>query len=324
MSAIASNPGVIDESKENLSLTQIAFLRFRRDKAAMFALGFVGVFVFLAITANVFGWITHQDPYLFNEDVINLDNGGTPIGKFGGISSMHWFGVEPGTGRDLFMRFVHGARTSLIIAFASTIGTILLGTFIGLIAGYFGGLIEKVVGRVIDFILTFPFLLFVIAATPVLENSLERFGIEQSPTFRIITIISIFVFFGWTGTARLVRGQVLSLKEREFIDAARVAGASKWHIIFKEILPNLSGPILVISTLALPSYVTAEAVLSYLNVGVIAPTPSWGATVLRSTPYFEANPTYMLIPAVSLTLLVLSFNLFGDGIRDAFDPKGQK
>ena len=310
--------------QENLSLTQIAWRRFKRDKAAMFALGIVGIFIFLAIFANVFGWITHQDPYLFNEDAINLDAGGVPIGPRSGQSMQHWLGVEPGTGRDLFMRFVHGARTSLVIAFASTVGTISIGTFIGLITGYFGGWVERVVGRVIDFILAFPFLLFVIAATPIIENAFTRLGIEQSPTFRIITIIGIFVLFGWTGTARLVRGQVLSLKEKEFVEAARLAGAGKWHIMFKQILPNLTGPILVIASLALPAYVTAEAILSFLNVGVIAPTASWGATVLRSTSFFQANPFYMLVPAASLTILVLSFNLFGDGVRDAFDPKGSR
>lgn len=309
---------------QNLSLTQIAWHRFKQDKAALFALGVVGVFVFLAVFANVFGWITHQDPYLFNEDAINLDAGGIPLGRLSGQGAQHWLGVEPGTGRDLFMRFVHGARTSLVIAFVSTIGTITIGTFVGLVAGYFGGWVEKIIGRLIDFILAFPFLLFVIAATPIIENAFTRLGIEQSPTFRIITIIGIFVFFGWTGTARLVRGQVLSIKEKEFIDAARVSGAGKWHIIFKEILPNLTGPIFVVASLALPAYVTAEAVLSYLNVGVIAPTASWGATVLRSTSFFQVNPFYMLVPAVSLTVLVLSFNLFGDGVRDAFDPKSRK
>jgi peptide/nickel transport system permease protein len=310
--------------QENLSLTQIAWRRFKRDKAAMFALGIVGIFIFLAIFANVFGWITHQDPYLFNEDAINLDAGGVPIGPRSGQSMQHWLGVEPGTGRDLFMRFVHGARTSLVIAFISCTGTIVLGTVIGLIAGYFGGWVERIVGRIIDFILAFPFLLFVIAATPVLENAFVRFGVEQTPNFRITTIIGIFIFFGWTGTARLVRGQVLTLKEKEFIEAARLAGASKWHIMFRQILPNLSGPILVIASLALPGYVTAEAVLSYLNVGVIAPTSSWGATVLRSTSYFQVNPFYMIVPAASLTILVLAFNLFGDGVRDAFDPKGSR
>ena len=309
---------------QNLSLTQIAWHRFKQDKAALFALGVVGIFVFLAVFANVFGWITHQDPYLFNEDAINLDAGGIPLGRLSGQGAQHWLGVEPGTGRDLFMRFVHGARTSLVIAFVSTIGTITIGTFVGLVAGYFGGWVEKIIGRLIDFILAFPFLLFVIAATPIIENAFTRLGIEQSPTFRIITIIGIFVFFGWTGTARLVRGQVLSIKEKEFIDAARVSGADKWHIIFKEILPNLTGPIFVVASLALPAYVTAEAVLSYLNVGVIAPTASWGATVLRSTSFFQVNPFYMLVPAVSLTVLVLSFNLFGDGVRDAFDPKSRK
>lgn len=309
---------------QNLSLTQIAWHRFKQDKAALFALGVVGIFVFLAVFANVFGWITHQDPYLFNEDAINLDAGGIPLGRLSGQGAQHWLGVEPGTGRDLFMRFVHGARTSLVIAFVSTIGTITIGTFVGLVAGYFGGWVEKIIGRLIDFILAFPFLLFVIAATPIIENAFTRLGIEQSPTFRIITIIGIFVFFGWTGTARLVRGQVLSIKEKEFIDAARVSGAGKWHIIFKEILPNLTGPIFVVASLALPAYVTAEAVLSYLNVGVIAPTASWGATVLRSTSFFQVNPFYMLVPAVSLTVLVLSFNLFGDGVRDAFDPKSRK
>ena len=200
-----------------------------------------------------------------NSDAIDLENSGFPKGAWGGISSEHRFGVEPGTGRDLFMRFVYGARTSLSISFSATVLTITFGTIIGLIAGYFGGWAERIISRVIDFMLSFPSLLFIIAVTPVLENSLYRFGIEQSSELRVIIIICVLAFFGWTFSARLVRGQVLSLKEREFIDAARIAGASKWHIIFKEILPSLSGPLLVSASLALPGYVTAEAALSYLS-----------------------------------------------------------
>ena len=311
-------------STNSSSLTQIAFRRFRRDRVSLAALTVVSIFILLAIFANIFGWITHQDAYKFNEDAINLDAGGIPIGPFSGASVKHWLGVEPGTGRDLFMRFVHGARTSLVIAFLSTLGTITLGTLIGMLAGYFGGLLEKIIGRLIDFILAFPFLLFVIAATPILENAITRLGVEQTPTYRIATIVGIFVFFGWTGTARVIRGQVLALKEREFIDGAKLAGASNTYILFRQILPNLSGPLVVLASLSLPGYVTAEAILSFLNVGVVAPTASWGATVLRSTSYFQINPFYMLVPAVSLTLLVLSFNLLGDGVRDAFDPKGVK
>ena len=309
---------------KSASLTKIALRRFFKEKISVVALLVVLFFIFLAIFANAFGWITNQDPYKFNEDAINLDAGGIPIGPFSGASSKHWLGVEPGTGRDLFMRFVHGARTSLVIAFISTIGTICLGTLIGLISGYFGGWIERVISRLIDFILAFPFLLFVIAATPILENALTRLGIEQTPNYRIATIILIFVFFGWTGTARVIRGQVFALKEKEFIDAAKLAGASSTFIIFRQILPNLAGPIVVLGSLSLPGYVTAEAVLSFLNVGVVAPTASWGATVLRSTSYFQVNPFYMLVPAISLTVLVLAFNLLGDGVRDAFDPKGVK
>jgi peptide/nickel transport system permease protein len=222
------------------------------------------------------------------------------------------------------MRFVHGARTSLVIAITATVLTTTIGTTIGLIAGYFGGWAERIVSRVIDFMLSFPSLLFIIASTPVLENSLSRFGLQQSSNLRIVIIISVLTLFGWTFPARLIRGQVLSLKEREFIDAARIAGAGKWHIIFRQILPNLSGPLLVTASLSLPGYVTAEAALSYLNVGVLPPTADWGATVLRSASYYQVLPTYMLIPGVALLLLVLSFNLFGDSVRDAFDPKSNR
>lgn len=309
--------------QKSASLASLAFRRLRRDRGAMFALGVVSIFVLLAIFAPLFTLITHQDPYTLNSDAIDLENSGFPKGAWGGISSEHWFGVEPGTGRDLFMRFVYGARTSLSISFSATVLTITFGTIIGLIAGYFGGWAERIISRVIDFMLSFPSLLFIIAVTPVLENSLSRFGIEQSSELRVIIIICVLAFFGWTFSARLVRGQVLSLKEREFIDAARIAGASKWHIIFKEILPSLSGPLLVSASLALPGYVTAEAALSYLNVGVLPPTADWGATVLRSASYYQVLPTYMAIPGLALLLLVLSFNLFGDGVRDAFDPKSK-
>ena len=313
-----------EANEQSASLTVLAFRSLRKDKAAIFAFTIVSVFLFLAIFADAFSLITHLNPYTLNDKVIDLENGGFPKGAWGGISSAHWFGVEPGTGRDLFMRFVHGARTSLVIAFTATILTTTIGTTIGLVAGYFGGWIEKVVSRVIDFMLSFPSLLFIIASTPVLENSLTRFGIQQSSNLRVIIIISVLTLFGWTFPARLVRGQVLSLKEREFIDAARIAGASKWHIIFRQILPNLSGPLLVTASLALPGYVTAEAALSYLNVGVLPPTADWGATVLRSASYYQVLPTYMLIPGVALLLLVLSFNLLGDGVRDAFDPKSNR
>jgi peptide/nickel transport system permease protein len=250
--------------------------------------------------------------------------GALPIGKLGGVSGDHWFGVEPQTGRDLFLRFVYGARTSLSIALAATFVATVIGVVIGLVSGFFGGKIDQFLSRLMEIVLAFPSILFALAITPVLEDVLIGRGLQAGNGTRIPVIIMVLATFGWPYIARIVRGQVISLREREFVDAARALGASKFHLIFKQILPNLWAPILVTIALNIPTMITAEAALTFLGAGVMAPLSDWGAMLLSSVAFYEVDPMYTAIPGFALFFLVLAFNLLGDSVRDALDPKSSR
>ncbi len=303
------------------SLSQIAWTRLRRDKVAMVSLGTVLFYIIVAALAPVVTKLVGVDPYSFNQspDVIS-DAGGLPVGRLGGISADHPLGVEPLTGRDLFARLLYGARTSLLIAFLGTLVTTLLGTTIGIIAGYSKGFLDTVLGRLMDLTLAFPVLLILLAMSQPLVQRLEAMGLPDNPA-RITFIILVLSLFGWPYLARIIRGQVLSLREREFVESAVSMGAGTPRILFREILPNLWAPILVYSTLALPTFIAAEAALSFLGVGLLPPAPQFGAMLADSVRYFTVVPTYLFIPGTALFILVLSFNLFGDAVRDALDPR---
>ena len=242
----------------------------------------------------------------------------------GGVSGAHWFGVEPRTGRDVFLRFVFGARTSLIIALASTAVATILGVVIGLVSGFFGVKTDLILSRTMEIVLSFPSILFALAVMPVLENVFQSWGLPEGNGTRIPVMIFILAMFGWPYIGRIVRGQVISLREREFIEAARALGASRMHLIFREILPNLWAPILVTVALNIPTYITAEAALTFLGAGVIDPTSDWGAMLLASVPFYSVDPMFTFIPGFALFMLVLSFSLFGDSIRDALDPRSSR
>lgn len=305
---------------EGRSLGQIAWLRLKRDRVAMISLGLVIIFLLVAILADVLAAIEGQNPLKFNPATLDFDKGSLPRGAFGGVSSAHWLGVEPTTGRDLFARLVFGARTSLLVALTSTALSVGLGSLFGVMAGFFGGKVDSFISRSMDLILAFPQLLLLIALTPVAIDRLATVHISGSSA-HLVYLITVIGFFGWPYFGRIIRGQTLSLREREFIDASRSLGATNSHILFKQLLPNLVAPILVYSTLIIPTYISLEAALSYLGVGVVEPTPSWGKMLNDSVNYSFADPTYLLIPGVCLFGLVLAFNLFGDGLRDALDPK---
>jgi ABC-type dipeptide/oligopeptide/nickel transport system permease subunit len=300
---------------EGRSLGQIAWLRLRRDRVAMAS----GIFVLLLILVASLGPFLVQNPTIYHPTLINSTLQG-PNGAFGGISAAHPLGVEPQTGRDMLARVVDGAWVSLLIGFLSTVLAVVIGVFFGLIAGYFGGWLDTLIGRLMDVFLAFPLLVFALALVGVIPTT--AFGLSGN-TLRISILIFIIGFFSWPYMGRIIRGQVLSMREREFVDAARSLGARPGYILFRELLPNLVAPIIVYSTLLMPTNILFEAALSYLGVGLYAPTPTWGGMLSDAVQnqYFQIDPEFMLVPGLAIFITVMAFNLFGDGLRDALDPR---
>ena len=286
----------------------------------MVCLGIVIAMYAVAILAPVITGFMNLDPYSFDGAAIS-DNGGAPVLPNGGISLKHPFGVEWGTGRDQFAQLLYGLRISLLIATTATLITTVLGVVIGIIAGYSGGRTDAFLARLMDLILCFPFILIILALSGAFTQRLTQIGVPEGNPSRILYLILVLSFFGWPYPARLVRGQVISLREREFVEAAIAMGAGTRRILFGEILPNLWAPIIVYATLTLPAYIGTEAAISFLGVGVLPPMTSFGAMLAQSVSYFQVAPTYLFIPGLILVTLVVSFNLFGDALRDALDPK---
>jgi peptide/nickel transport system permease protein len=246
-----------------------------------------------------------------------------PIGPFGGASGSHWLGVTPVLGQDVFAGLLYGARTSLIIASLATLLSLVLGVSLGLVAGYSRGWRDSLIARTMDMLLAFPTLLFSIALLSVFSIVPSFAGLSGVP-LRFAVIIFVLGFFGFPYIGRIVRGQVLSLREKEFVDAARSLGASNSRIMSREMMPNLIGPIVVYTTLTIPIYILGEAGLSFLGVGVTYPTASWGQMLSDAGNYFQIDPFYLIVPGITIFAAVLSFNLFGDGLRDALDPKSTR
>jgi peptide/nickel transport system permease protein len=314
-----------DEARaiEGRSISRIAWNRIRRDKVALASLAAIVILVLVAVFAPLLSNLAGYPPNEFNNDEPGVLDPTTflPAGSFGGVSSDHWFGVEPGFARDVFSRVVHGARVSLVIALLATFVAVGVGTVMGMLAGYFGGWVDTAISRVMDILLAFPQLLLIIAITPVIDDRLAAWGLGNGNTTRVFTLVCIIGFFQWPYLARIVRGQTLSLREREFVEASRSLGAGRSHIIFKQVMPNLLATVLVYATLIIPTNITTEAALSFLGVGVREPTPSWGNMLAVSLKYYRADPWFMLFPGIALFLTVLAFNLLGDTVRDALDPK---
>jgi len=306
------------------SPARIAWMRFRRDRVGVAAAIVVGFFGLVAIFAPAIGWVYGRDPYTtygLNHPGL-LTPSGLPAGSHGGMGSRYWLGLEPGLGRDVFMQLVYGARTSLFIAVTISLITSVIGVIFGVVTAYLGGRWDRIGGRVIDLFLVFPGLLLIIALTPILNDRFVAPDEETPVWLRFATVIILFSAFGWTFQARLIRGEVLSLREREFVDAARMSGASTWRIVHKELLPNLWSPILVTFSIAVPGVVAGEAALAFLGIGIIEPTPDWGRMVSAGKDVYLSDPAYMVIPGLALLILVLAGNLLGDAVRDALDPKG--
>ncbi len=302
---------------------QLAWLRLRRDRSVVPSAAVLIFLLVLAIGAPLWSLLYGQNASDTHPLLIS-DTGGAPLGVNGGMSSTHWFGIEPGLGRDILMQLIYGLRTSLGIAISAAILTTLMGVFIGIVSGYATGWLAAVINWFTDFILAFPFLIFSLAAIPVIVNRFYGNSDHQPVFFRIAIMVVVLAFFGWPYTARIVRGQVLSLREREFVEAARAAGAGVSHMLFRQLLPNLWAPILVVFSLSVPALITAEAALSFLQIGVTEPTPDLGRMIFRSIDYISTDPWYTAFPGLAIFLLVLTFNLLGDSIRDALDPKSSR
>ncbi|MFJ9178474.1 ABC transporter permease [Streptomyces sp. NPDC102360] len=309
-----------DRKVEGRSLKQIAWNRLKRDKVALGGGIVVVLLILVAIFAPFIVSLLGHPPNDFHQDKLDpLTN--LPQGALGGVSGDFLFGLEPNKGRDVFSRIVYGARISLLVAFLAAIVAVVLGTLFGIIAGFFGGWIDAVISRVMDVLLSFPQLLFIISLVSVLPDDL--LGLTGSGV-RIAVLVLVIGFFGWPYIGRIVRGQTLSLREREYVEAARSLGGGSRHILFRELLPNLAAPIVVYMTLMIPTNILTEAALSFLGAGVRPPTASWGGMLRDALETYEHDPMFMVFPGVTIFITVLAFNLFGDGLRDALDPKGTR
>ncbi|MFS8198560.1 ABC transporter permease [Streptomyces sp. CWNU-52B] len=313
------------EKLEGRSPGQLMWHRFKRDRTGVVSAIVVIFFFAIAALAPVISALYGKDPYtLYAQEPdypFLLDDFAMPTGSLGGISGDFWFGVEPKLGRDVFTMLLYGMRTSLFMAVLVTVFSVLTGVVIGMVSGYFGGKVDYWLGRITDFFLAFPQQLFFIAFMPVVTAMFVS-PKDETPTYlRAVAIILVMWFLGWMGMARLVRSSVLSLREREFVEAAKVSGASPARIVRKEILPNIVTPILVQGTYMLPSAILSIAFLSYVGVGFVEPTPDWGRMFAIGSEIYEQDPAFMFFPGIAMVIFVLAFNLLGDSVRDAFDPK---
>jgi peptide/nickel transport system permease protein len=302
------------------SPAQIAWLRLHRDIVSMIALVVCVLIVLLALAAPFLSGAGVLQPYVFHNNLVG-GLGSMPTGPWGGMSWSHLFGVEPGTGRDVLSRVLMGVSFSLLIATSATLLSVLIGGVLGIIAGYTGKATDFWISRFMDLVLCFPQTLMLLALSPVLKQRITDLGVPGGTPTDAVYLILVLGFFSGPYFGRIIRGQVLSLRNREFVEAARSLGAPRRRIWFRELAPNLWAPLLVFTSLTLPLNIGAEAALSFLGVGLQPPTPSLGNILSNSVSYYSADPAFFYLPGMTLVLIVLSFNLLGDGLRDALDPK---
>jgi peptide/nickel transport system permease protein len=295
-----------EQAVEGRSQWQLTWRRLRSDKVAVASMIAIVIIVGLALAAPAVAALVHHPPNVAYPNT-GEDAAGNPVGP--GTNGF-WLGTDD-SGRDLLVRILYGARISLFVGVVTTAIATVAGTAVGLIAGFFGGIVDTVLARFTDAVLAFPVIVLALSLAVLIGPSLT-------------VIVGVIAFFSWAGVSRIVRGQALSLKEKEYIEAARSLGASPWRIMFIDILPNLLAPVLVLATLYIPNAVVFEATLSYLGLGIQPPTASWGNILSAAQNFYTVAWWYTVFPALVLLITTLAFNLLGDGIRDAMDPTTER
>jgi peptide/nickel transport system permease protein len=291
--------------------------RFRQDKAA---LGGACVIVLLIFVAVFGGPIAQAITGHHANDIVpgSQDDFGVPFGP----SSHLWFGADA-EGRDLFVRTMYGARISLFVGIVASGFAVCIGLVVGLLAGFFGGIVDTLLSRAADVLLAVPQILIAVGIVAACSTTKTGcLGGVLQPGLPVV--ISVITLFSWSYIARIVRGYTLSLREKEFVESARAAGASNFRILRQEILPNLLGPLIVYTTLLIPSNILFEAALSYLGLGVPSTEPSWGSILNDASQLYDVAWWLMLFPGAFLIITTLAFNLLGDGLRDAFDVRAER
>lgn len=307
---------------------ELVWRRFRRDRLAIASAGFLlllflAAFVGAPLAARLLGH-GPNDLYVGTEaitpDLLPTGPWTWLTDPMSGERTLLVLGASDTLGRDEFLRLLYGARVSIEVALLATLTTTTIGVMLGTLAGYHRGLVDTIISRVTDITMAFPALLFIIALAATVGPRMDSitFGIFGEGVF---TIVFVFTVFGWFPIARIVRAQTLSLREKEFVEAARMVGATDWRIIRSHVLPHLVAPVVVLSTLVVAQFILAEAGLSFLGLGVKTPTPSWGNLLADAAPFYTAQPWLMVWPGLAVLLTTVAFNLLGDGIRDALDPR---
>ncbi|MBS2539054.1 ABC transporter permease [Catenulispora sp. NF23] len=285
--------------------------RLRQDKAAATGMVIITLMVLVAVLAPLLTALEGQDTTTEHPELVDSASGGTPLGSLGGVSAAHWLGVEPQTGRDLFARLVYGARISLGVALGATALQVLIGVSVGIAAGLGGRFVDSALSRLTDLTLAFPSVLFAIGLMAIVPGSVPR----------PLVLAVVIALLGWGATARLARGQTLSLRTRDYVAAAKLSGAPPLRVARREILPGLVTPIITYAALLVPTNMISEAGLSFLGVGVRPPTPSWGQMLSAGTTWCRPDVMYVLVPGGALFLTLLAFTLLADGVRRTLDPR---
>ncbi len=319
-------------SRRQRSLWRDSLARLMRNRLALISGAVVVLLVFVAIFAD------KMAPYDYATQDLDANNAVPSYlmwlmpkhaERYAKIDNSFLLGADY-LGRDLLSRTLYGTRVSLSIAVVASLVSLTVGTIYGTISGYVGGKVDNLMMRLVDFLYGFPFLIVVILLQTYFK-ALARVGAEGGFAKVLLDwnakmggMLLLFIAIGlvnWIGMARLARGQVLSYKEKEFVEAARAVGASHTRIIFRHLIPNVMGPLIVAETLAIPGYIFTEAFLSFSGLGVDPPTPSWGIMISEGVQNLRTYPLQILVPAAALSITTLAFNFLGDGLRDAFDPR---